>query len=109
MKKLFESDKNHMGNPKTGKLATPTDPNDFEPDATPPTPDVQVVLLKAPMIQYEQLTLDTNFRQYLETILFSAKVLRIGVQKTPYQKPYELQAGSQDFTIDFQGANTQFD
>ena len=109
MKKLFESDKNHMGNPKTGKLATPTDPNDFEPDATPPSPDVQVVLLKAPMIQYEQLTLDTNFRQYLETILFSAKVLRIGVQKTPYQKPYELQAGSQDFTIDFQGANTQFD
>ena len=60
------------------------------------------------MIQYEQLTLDTNFRQYLETILFSAKVLRMGVQKTPYQETYELQAGSQDFTVDFQGANGQF-
>ena len=75
MKKLFESDKNHMANPKSGKLAASTDPNDFEPDPTPPTPDVQIVLLKAPMIQYEQLTLDKNFRQYLETILFSAKVL----------------------------------
>ena len=109
MKKLFESDKNHMGNPKTDKLATSTDLNDFQPDAIPPTPDVQIVLLKAPMIQYEQLTLDTNFRQYLETMLFSAKVLRMGVQKTPYQKSYELQEGSQDFTVDFQGANRQFD
>ena len=109
MKKLVESEKNHMSNPKTGKLATSIDPNDFEPDAILPTPDIHIVLLKAPMIQYEQLTLDTNFRQYLETILFSAKVLRMGVQKTPYQKTYELQAGSQDFTVDFQGANRQFD
>ena len=109
MKKLFESDKNHVGDPKTGKSATSTDPNDFEPDAIPSTPDVQIVLLKAPMIQYEQVTLDSNFRQYLETILFSAKVLRMGVQKTPYQKTYELQAGSQDFTVDFQGANLEFD
>ena len=60
------------------------------------------------MIQYKQLTLDTNFRQYLETTLFSAKVLRMGVQKIPYQKTYELQAGSQDFTVDFQRANRQF-
>ena len=33
----------------------------------------------------------------------------MGVQKTPYQKTYELQAGSQDFTVHFQGANRQFD
>ena len=97
MKKLFESNKNFMGNSKTGKSATSTDPNDYEPDGKPQMPDVQVVLLKAPTIQHEQLTLDTNFRQYLETILFSAKVLRMGVQKTPCQKTYELQACSQDF------------
>ena len=109
MKKLFESDKNLMGNPKSGKTADSTNPNDYETNGTPQTPDVQFVLLKAPMIQYEQLTLDTNFRQYLETILFSDKVLRMGVQKTPYQKSYKLQAGSQDFTVDFQGANRQFD
>ena len=75
MKKLFESDKNLMGNPKTGKLATFTNPDDFNSDGSTSTPDAQIVLLKAPMIQYEQVTLDTNFRQYLETILFSAKVL----------------------------------
>ena len=108
MEKLFESDKNHT-KVKNGKDPNYTDPGDFELNPTPPTPDVQIVLLKAPMIQYEQLTLDTNFRQYLETILFSAKVLRMGVQKTPYQKTYELQVGSQDFTVDFQGANRQFD
>ena len=69
MKKLFESNKNHMGNPKSGKLAASTHPNDFEPDTTPPTPDAQIVLLKAPTIQCEQLTLDTNFRQYLAKVL----------------------------------------
>ena len=94
MKKLFESNKNLMDNPKTGKSATSTDPNDYEPDGTRQTSDVQIILLKTPMIQYEQLTLDTNFRQYLETILYSAKVSRMGVQKTPYQKTYKLQAGS---------------
>ena len=83
MKKLFESDKDHMRNPKSGKTADSTNPDDYEPDAIPPTPDVQIVLLRIPMIQYKQLTLDSNFRQYLETILFSAKVLRMGVQKTP--------------------------
>ena len=75
MKKLFESNKNLMGNPKTGKSATSIDPNDNEPNETPQAPDVQIALLKAPMIQYEQLTLGTNFRQFLETILISAKVL----------------------------------
>ena len=33
----------------------------------------------------------------------------MGVQKTPYQKTYELQAGQQDFTVDFIGSNRQFD
>ena len=48
------------------------------------TPDAQIVLLKAPYLQYEQIDLVKNFRQYLESILFLAKVLRMGVQKTPY-------------------------
>ena len=109
MKKLFESDKSLHCDLKNGKTAGSTNPDDYNADKTPTTPDVQIVLLKAPMIQYEQLALNTNFRQYLETILFCARVLRMGVQKTPYQKTYELQVGSQDFTVDFQGANRQFD
>ena len=73
------------------------------------TLDVQIVMLKAPFMQYEQLVLPKNFRHYLETILFSAKVLHTGIQKTPYLKTYELQVGAQDFTVDFLRANRQFD
>ena len=72
-------------------------------------PDAKIILLQAPTNQYEKLNLNTNFRQYLETILFSAKTLRMGVQKTPYQKTYELQAASQEFTVDFINAIRQFD
>ena len=103
MNRLFESDVNLNSGLKNGKSATSIDPKDYNIDA-PGIPDTQIVLIKAPTIQYEQMTLNTNFKQYLETILYSAKTLRMGVQKTPYQKIYELQAGSQNFTVDFQEA-----
>ena len=108
MKELFECDKNLNTGVKTGKSSSSTNINDYNV-GTPGAPEAQIVLLKAPTMQYEQLTLNTNLRQYLEPILFSAKVLRMGVEKTPYQKTYEIQAGSQDFTVDVQGANRQFD
>ena len=72
-------------------------------------PDAQIVFVRAPYLQYEQILLTKNFRQYLETIMLSSKVLRMGIQKTPYQKTYELQAGSQEFTVDFKGCDRQFD
>ena len=95
MKKLFESGANLNSGLKNGKSATSTDPTDYN-IAVPGIPDAQIVLIKAPMIPYEQMTLNTNFRQYLETILCSARTLRMDLQKTPYQKTYELQEGSQD-------------
>ena len=49
-------------------------------------PDAKIIFTKAPSIQYEQLLLDKNFRQYLETIMVSEKILRMGAQKTPIQK-----------------------
>ena len=61
-------------------------------------PDLQIVFVSVPYLQYEQIPLTKNFRQYLETIMLSSKVLRIGIQKKPYQKTYELQAGSREFT-----------
>ena len=73
MKKLFETKKSLVKT--TGRSTTA---------GTPGVPDTQIVLLKAPYIQYEKLTLATNFRQYLETILFSLKFLRMGIQKIPY-------------------------
>ena len=31
-----------------------------------PSPDAKIIFTKAPFVQYEQLLLDKNFRQYLE-------------------------------------------
>ena len=36
-----------------------------------PTPDVKIIFTKATYIQYKQILLDKNFRQYLETIIVS--------------------------------------
>ena len=36
-----------------------------------PFADAQVIFIKAPFIQYEQILLDKNFRQHLETIMVS--------------------------------------
>ena len=32
----------------------------------------------------------------------------MSIQKTPYQKTYKLQTGSQEFTVDFKGCERQF-
>ena len=53
-------------------------------------PDAQIVSSKAPFLQYELILLMKKFRKYLETVLISSKVLRMGIQKTLYQKTYEL-------------------
>ena len=72
--------------------------------------DAQIVFVRAPYLQYEQqILLKKSFRHYLETILLSSKVLTMGIQKTPYQELYELQAGSQEFTVDFKDCDRQFD
>ena len=72
-------------------------------------PDAQVIFTKAPFIQYEQFLLDKNFRQYLETMMVSKKVLRMGVQKIPIQKPYKISIISDSINIYFLGSNRQFD
>ena len=72
-------------------------------------PNAQMILLKTPFLQYEQFLLAKIFRQYLETIMLSSKILTMGIQKTLYQKTYEMQETSEDFTIDFLGCNRQSD
>ena len=49
-------------------------------------PYAQIIFTRLPFVQYEQFLLDKNFRQYLETILVSKKILRMGMQKRPIQK-----------------------
>ena len=40
-----------------------------------PPPDAKMIFIKAPFIQYEQILLNKNFRQYLETIMVSKIIL----------------------------------
>ena len=74
-----------------------------------PMPGVKIIFTKAPYIQYEQILLDKNFKQYLETIMVSKRIMRMGTQKTPLQKTYEINVGQDSIDIDFLGANRQFD
>ena len=71
--------------------------------------DAEIIFTKVPFVQYEQILLDKNFRQHLETILVSEKILRMGAQKRPIQKTYEIQKGSDSLSVEFLGANRQFD
>ena len=91
MAKLFESRK---------VLASTT--------TTPSTPDAEILFTRAPFIQYEQILLDKNFRQHLETIMVSKKIIGMGAQKTPIQKTYETRAGSDSLNVEFLGSNRQF-
>ena len=51
-----------------------------------PALDAKIIFTKAPYIQYEQVFLDKNFRQYLETIMVSKKILKMGTQKNTITK-----------------------
>ena len=92
MNKLFESKKFLASTVKSS------------PDA-----DAEILFTKAPFVQYEQILLDKNFRQHLETIMVSKKIIRMGAQKTPIQKTYEIKQGSDSLNVEFFGANRQFD
>ena len=87
MEKLFESRKPLAAN------------------ATVPEADAQIIFTRAPFIQHEQIVLDKNFRQHLETIMASKKIFRMGAQKTPIQKSYEIQKGSDSLNVELLGAN----
>ena len=74
-----------------------------------PEVDAEILFTKAPFVQYKQILLDKNFRQHLETIMVSKKILRMGAQKTPIQKNYKIQKGSDSLNVEFLVANRQFD
>ena len=74
-----------------------------------PAQDAEILFTRAPFIQYEQILLDKNFRQHLETIMVSKKIIRMGAQKTPIQKNYEIKEGSDSLNVEFLGVNKQFD
>ena len=51
-----------------------------------PVPDAKIIFTKAPYIQYEQILLDKNFRQYLETIMYQKKNTKDGNSKNTTTK-----------------------
>ena len=69
-----------------------------------PDADAQIIFNIAPFVQYQQLLPDKNFRQYLETIMVSKKILRMGAQKTPLQKRYEKSKGQDSLNVEFLGS-----
>ena len=71
---------------QTGKLFESRKP--LAANAAIPDPDAEIIFTKAPYVQYEQILLDKNFRQHLETIMVSTKILKMGAQKTPIQKTW---------------------
>ena len=73
-----------------------------------PTADTQVIFTRAPFIQYKQILLDKNFRQYLETIMVSKKILRMVAEKSPLQKTYEISIGQDSLDVEFLRSNRQF-
>ena len=66
-----------------------------------PDVDAEILFTSAPFAQYEQILLDKNFRQHLETIMVSKKILRTDAQKIPIQKTYEINTGSDSLNVDF--------
>ena len=74
-------------------------------NAAIPKVDAEIIFTKASYIQYEQILLDKNFRQHLETIMVSKKILRMGAQKTLIQKTYEIKKGSDSLNVEFLGSN----
>ena len=65
-----------------------------------PASDAEILFTRATFIQYEQILLDKNFRQHLETIMVSKKI-RMGAQKTPIQKTYKIEQGSDSLNVEF--------
>ena len=91
MKKLFESVKVLAAN------------------AAIPAPDAKIIFTKSPFIQYEQMLLDKNFRQYLKTIMVSKQILRMDAQRTPTQKTCETNVGQDSLDTEVFGLQRQID
>ena len=77
-------------------------------DALPTSVDAKIILESTPYLLYYQFQLKDTFRTYLESAMVSEQVLRTGIKLTPYQKSYEMVAGSQSKTDTFTNVFKQF-
>ena len=70
--------------------------------------DVEIILTCTPYIFFEHFKLDCNYRAYLEDVMSSNRVPRMGIKTTLYQKSYKLVTGSKSRTVIFEASNKQF-
>ena len=50
--------------------------------SAPTTLDAEILFTRVPFIQYQQILLDKNFRQHLETIMVSKKIKNASAKNT---------------------------
>ena len=77
--------------------------------AIPAQPDALINIYDRPYISYQELKLTETSDVYLMGILRSETALRQGVLPSPYQRLFEINAGTQSFTCTFTGAKRQID
>ena len=82
--------------------------NQAEAAGLPNNVDAKIILDSAPYILYYQFDLNDNFRTYQEGAMISENSLRMGLQRTPLQKSYEMAVGSQWQTVTFNNVFKQF-
>ena len=74
----------------------------------PTSVNAKIILESGPYLLFYQFSLEDTYRAYFEGAMISNQVLRTGIKYSPYQKSYELVAGSQSKTFTFTNAFKQF-
>ena len=97
---IFESDMSRLFESKANLAAGATFPAE---------PDAKIILDSAPYLLYHQFSLEDTYRSYLEGAMVSNQALRTGLKLFPYQKSYEMTAGSQSRIFTFTNAFKQFE
>ena len=71
-------------------------------------PDASIEFWDRPYIDYQEITLTSVWETYLKEILRDESALRMGVLPNPFQQTFEVAAGAQTISVDFQGASREF-
>ena len=74
----------------------------------PENPEAFINIYDRPYISYPEINLTQQADLYGTGILRSETALRQGVLPAPFQQEFEINAGTQDFTCTFKGAQRQF-
>ena len=68
-------------------------------------PDASIEFYDRPYIGYQEIILMPTWESYLKDILKDQQGVRMGVLPNPYQQTFEVAAGAQTVSVDFQGAS----